>query len=223
MKDERLFFARRRAVPARLREYGFWEEDGGFRFCTGLLDGQFRLEVTVREEQVGTRLLDAAEGTEYILHGVHGAQGEFVGTVRAAYEAALAEIRSRCFADAVFQTRDAETAIAYMAERYGTPLEFLWEKFPDNAVCRRRDNRKWYAALLTVAGKKIGLDSPADVEILDLRIEPALLAQTIDGRRFFPGYHMNKKHWYTICLDGSVPAEELCRRIDQSYVLAGRR
>ena len=31
---------------------------------------------------------------------------------------------------------------------------------------------------------------------------------------------MNKKHWYTILLDDSVPLEEICRRIDRSYLLA---
>ena len=33
-------------------------------------------------------------------------------------------------------------------------------------------------------------------------------------------YHMNKKHWCTIILDGSVPFKEICRRIDASYLLA---
>ena len=31
---------------------------------------------------------------------------------------------------------------------------------------------------------------------------------------------MSKKHWYTVCIDGSVPVEEICRRIDISYELA---
>ena len=34
-----------------------------------------------------------------------------------------------------------------------------------------------------------------------------------------PGYHMNKKHWNTIVLDGTVPAPELCELIDHSYDL----
>jgi len=34
-----------------------------------------------------------------------------------------------------------------------------------------------------------------------------------------PGYHMNKKHWNTIILDGSVPLEVLKDMIDQSYDL----
>jgi predicted DNA-binding protein (MmcQ/YjbR family) len=42
----------------------------------------------------------------------------------------------------------------------------------------------------------------------------------VDGKKYYPGYHMNKKHWVTICLDGSVPIEEVFRRIDESYGLA---
>lgn len=37
------------------------------------------------------------------------------------------------------------------------------------------------------------------------------------------GYHMNKRHWNTITLDGSVPDEDLEAMIDESYhlVVAG--
>ena len=35
-----------------------------------------------------------------------------------------------------------------------------------------------------------------------------------------PAYHMNKKHWYTMILYGSVERRELFRRIDESYRLA---
>jgi predicted DNA-binding protein (MmcQ/YjbR family) len=34
-----------------------------------------------------------------------------------------------------------------------------------------------------------------------------------------PGYHMNKRHWNTVTLDGSVPADEVHYMIDSSYAL----
>ena len=37
-----------------------------------------------------------------------------------------------------------------------------------------------------------------------------------------PGYHLNKKHWNTVELDGSVPYEELCDMIDHSHELVVR-
>ena len=37
-----------------------------------------------------------------------------------------------------------------------------------------------------------------------------------------PGYHMNKTHWNTVILDGTVPRSELERMIDRSYGLVVR-
>ncbi len=37
-----------------------------------------------------------------------------------------------------------------------------------------------------------------------------------------PGYHMNKAHWNTVILDGSIPAGEIERMIDRSYGLVVR-
>ena len=34
-----------------------------------------------------------------------------------------------------------------------------------------------------------------------------------------PGYHMNKAHWNTVILDGSIPNGELERMIDRSFGL----
>jgi predicted DNA-binding protein (MmcQ/YjbR family) len=34
-----------------------------------------------------------------------------------------------------------------------------------------------------------------------------------------PGYHLNKKHWITVTLDGSVPDDEVRQMIDDSYTL----
>lgn len=34
-----------------------------------------------------------------------------------------------------------------------------------------------------------------------------------------PGYYMNKRHWNTILLDGSIPDEEIFQMIEDSYQL----
>jgi predicted DNA-binding protein (MmcQ/YjbR family) len=38
-----------------------------------------------------------------------------------------------------------------------------------------------------------------------------------------PGYHMNKAHWNTVILDGSIPRGELERMIDRSYGLVVKK
>ena len=38
-----------------------------------------------------------------------------------------------------------------------------------------------------------------------------------------PGYHMNKKHWNTIIVDGTVPSKKLKEWVDHSYELVNKR
>lgn len=38
-----------------------------------------------------------------------------------------------------------------------------------------------------------------------------------------PGYHMNKTHWNTVILDGSIPRGEVERMIDRSYALVVKK
>jgi predicted DNA-binding protein (MmcQ/YjbR family) len=38
-----------------------------------------------------------------------------------------------------------------------------------------------------------------------------------------PGYHMNKKHWNTVTLDGSLPNNLILKMVELSYVLVSPR
>ena len=38
-----------------------------------------------------------------------------------------------------------------------------------------------------------------------------------------PGYHMNKKHWNTIIIDGTLKTKQLKELIDHSYALVAKR
>lgn len=46
------------------------------------------------------------------------------------------------------------------------------------------------------------------------------IGKIVDNERYFAGYHMNKKHWITIKLDGSVNINEIYELIDNSYNLS---
>ena len=54
-------------------------------------------------------------------------------------------------------------------------------------------------------------------------ILPENIEKIVDNERYFLAYHMNKKHWITICLDSSVDFNEICTRIDESYNLAKKK
>lgn len=205
----------------KLLSFGFENADKGYVYHTDLIGGQMQLTVRIDDaEKLFTEVIDSISGEEYVLHRVTGAAGSFVAQVKGEYEAILEEISAKCFDPEVFKSEQAKAVIAYVRNTYGNEPEYLWKKFPDNAVVRRNDNQKWYAAILTVSRRKLNFDSDELAEIIDLRIRPEDMEDTIDNIKYLPGYHMNKKHWYTICLDGSVSAEEIYQRIDESYILA---
>ena len=213
-------FLRKKAVPEKLAAYGFQKIRSGYRYSTNILDNAFALEITVAKGTVpNTKLTEIATDEEYVLYKTD-AVGTFVGEVRAAVTNILQDIADRCYETAVFKAEQSVALIAYVREKYGDELEYLWDKFPDNAVWRRKDNEKWYGALLSVSRRKLGLPSDEIVEIINLRAEPEEMENLIDNACFFPGWHMNKKHWYTIILDGTVSMDEICRRVDESYLLA---
>lgn len=213
-------FSDRRADPEKLKTYGFRETDGAYLYEQPLLNGAFTLRVRVRADGVDACLIDAATDEPYTLFLVEDAQGSFIGEVRAAYCDALSDIAETCFAKTVFQSGYSQSVIEYARNTYGDELEFLWEKSPKNAILRRKDNRKWYAALLTISKSKLGAFPDEEIEVLDLRAAPEAIPDMVDGKRVFAGYHMNKKHWITLPLDGTLPAEEICAMLDTSYALA---
>lgn len=216
-----IVFERKKPNLEKLRAFGFSENAGVYTSSAAIVDGQLQVSVTIsRSGAVSTRIFDSVSGDEYTLHRAESACGPFVGQVRADVEKVLLEIADTCFEPDVFKSEAARQIIQYVRETHRDELEFLWPRFPKNAIFRRKDTGKWYAALLTISRRKLGLDSDDVVEILDLRGRPENIEAAIDGEKYFPGYHMNKKHWFTLCLDGSVPIEEICRRIDASHELA---
>ncbi|MCZ6617936.1 MAG: MmcQ/YjbR family DNA-binding protein [Gammaproteobacteria bacterium] len=62
-----------------------------------------------------------------------------------------------------------------------------------------------------------------DVARMNLKCDPEeamALRDIFDA--VLPGYHMNKAHWNTVILDGSIPSGEIERMIDRSYGLVVR-
>ncbi|MDE6675666.1 MAG: MmcQ/YjbR family DNA-binding protein, partial [Acetatifactor sp.] len=74
--------------------------------------------------------------------------------------------------------------------------------------------------ILTISKRKLGLQTDEIAEIIDLRLQPELIETIVDNEQYFPGWHMNKRSWYTIILDNSVATKEICEKIDESYRLA---
>lgn len=120
--------------------------------------------------------------------------------------------------ETVFQSEQARAIIRYVREHFGDELEFLWESSPRTAIWRNPRNRKWYALLTVVAKNKLGLDSDELVEIIDLRFaKNEALDFAESNENVYPGYHMNKRNWITVILDGSMELEQVLGLLEGSY------
>jgi predicted DNA-binding protein (MmcQ/YjbR family) len=75
-----------------------------------------------------------------------------------------------------------------------------------------------------VSGKMFALAALDEIPATaNLKCDPDLALELRDRyEQVQPGYHMNKKHWNTVLIDGGIPDSELRMMIDHSYELVVR-
>jgi predicted DNA-binding protein (MmcQ/YjbR family) len=72
-----------------------------------------------------------------------------------------------------------------------------------------------------VVGKMFALAALDEIPpAVNLKCDPDLALDLRDRyEQVGPGYHMNKKHWNTVVLDGAIPLVEIRKMVDHSYDL----
>lgn len=105
----------------------------------------------------------------------------------------------------------------YAKTELETEPAYLWVKFPEYAVLRHNSNSKWYAIVMTISKEKLGLPEKDMIDILIVKSEPILIDSLLNTEGYFPAYHMNKKHWIGIALDGSVERKRVFHLLDSSF------
>lgn len=111
-----------------------------------------------------------------------------------------------------------EEIFEYVKKQYGTVPEYLWKESPESAVLRHK-NGKWYAVLMQVEKSRLGLEGDTKVDIIDVKCDPDMVGLLTQTYGFLPGYHMNKKYWITMLLDGTVSEAKILDFLDMSYDL----
>ncbi len=198
---------------------GFKKVNDIYKYETQIINGEFLLTITIDQNNTITSdIIELSTNEAFILYNVQNSKGEFVGKMRSAYEEIINEVKSKCSKSRFIFPQTLEV-INYLKETYNDEPEFLW-KNDDNAAVRNKKNNKWYAAFIKVDKSKLGINEDGLVEIMDLMLEPEKMSDLVDNKNYFPGYHMNKKHWFTIILDNRVNIEDICKHIDNSYNLS---
>ncbi len=105
----------------------------------------------------------------------------------------------------------------------GIIQDWPWEDTPEYSVFRHADNRKWFALIANVKYITLGIDKPETVDFINLKCDPDLVEEIITRPGILSAYHMNRRHWITVLLDGSCDESELKSLIDQSFQLTAKR
>ncbi|OBZ17121.1 MmcQ/YjbR family DNA-binding protein [Bacillus sp. FJAT-26390] len=76
--------------------------------------------------------------------------------------------------------------------------------------------------VIKIAGKMFALifEEKEGFVYINLKCDPIIAENLREQHEAVrPGYHMNKKHWNTVTIDGSLPDSDIFAMIDHSYDL----
>ena len=204
----------------KLLEYGFKVVDNNYSYEHGIIDNKFKIVINIKNNKMVSKVIDNEFNDEYLMVDIVNSTGEYVGKIKEEYEKVINDIIKKCSDYQVFEYEESLKVIKYVKDKYGDDVEYLWPKFPKNAVARNKINKTWYLAILTVKEDRLDGLTSKEIEVIDIRYQKDKIDEIVDNKNIFSGYHMNKKSWITIKLDGSFDMNRLYELIDNSYELS---
>ena len=118
-------------------------------------------------------------------------------------------------------TRDE--LIAYISDEYSVVPDHPFPRDGETCVFRHLNNRKWFALVMRIPYRTLGVDRDGGADVVNLKCDP-LIAGPLRGKPgFYPAYHMNKDKWITVLLDGSASRGDIVALLAMSHTLTARR
>ena len=102
----------------------------------------------------------------------------------------------------------------------GSVLDMPFEDDFETTVFRHGEGGKWFGLLMRVEKSRLGLEGEGKADVLNLKCDPEesfIVREMYEG--IIPAYHMNKRHWISVILNGSVPEDFTQRLITKSFDL----
>lgn len=99
--------------------------------------------------------------------------------------------------------------LLYIENFYGIKYDCPFDDDLEACVFRHPENKKWFALVMTIKKRKLGLESDELIDVVNLKCAPEIMDDLWQENGIFPAYHMSKKHWLTLALDGSCDEETL--------------
>ena len=105
----------------------------------------------------------------------------------------------------------------YCLHTYGTLPDYPFEEDFETAVFRHTDTRKWFALVMQVSRRKLGLEHDEIVDVVNLKLPIEMFGSFGASEGVYPAYHMNKLHWISVILP-DAPDDVVQFLLNASYV-----
>ncbi len=106
----------------------------------------------------------------------------------------------------------------YVKEKYRVEPEILPFSHEDYAIYRHTDTGKWFAVFIVKDRREFGLPGSGNAEIVSFKIgDPLLSCFVAQQPGYLRGYPSSRWNWVSAVMDDTVPVEDICHWIDESY------
>ena len=198
---------------ATLAEWGF--ENGQARHV--LAKGEFELRMTMSDQELELVVYDLAMEEPYTLFEVASASGALVTALRQQVD----DILNRILGQQIQDNPLVEALVEYVATTYEVAPAHPFKRHPEIIGFKVPEVDKLFGIILPVNYCQIDKASSRNdqVLVLNLKGKPDQILGRIDNDRYFPAYHMNKKHWFSLLLDAQTDWDQLTSLLAESYRL----
>lgn len=216
----------------KLIDYGFkyYEVQNKYTYKRKIMAEKMEIIITIKileDISIDIKVMDILIDDEYDLYKVPSANGVFITKVRQEVELCISDILKNCFEEneeSRINNKQKQQIINYIIKKYGDKQEYLWEKSPTSSIIRRKDNQKWYVVFMNISSKKLGIETDQNIDVINVRVESQEIEKLLKRPGYFPAYHMNKKNWISISLEGELEIQEIFEKIELSYnLVCGKR
>ena len=112
---------------------------------------------------------------------------------------------------------------ALIYDTHGVRAEYPFERYPSVAVFRHTLGRKWFAVIMKIPKRRLGIAGDGDIDVVNLKCADEIIFSMQQETGIYPAYHMNKSHWLSASLDGSVPDNTIAWLLGISYDLTKKK
>ncbi len=198
----------------KLKEFGF--KGSPLTYTQKIQNDEMLLTIVIKDQKLQIKVEDEKSLELYTLYQT-SAKGPYVDCVRNTIRDLLEKLRQTCTIPAYFEKKLPHMVLDYIKAKYDVEPEFLWEKFPDYCIFRHRNNEKWFGLLMEILASKLKIQSKEPIQVIDLHISKEGADDLLQEKGIYPGWHMNKKTWISLVLDGTLTDETIQKLIKEIY------